>query len=275
MKSNIRIIALLICCAFLFAGCKTSKKTVENPEYNTDTQRFESVINSYGKWESLTVNGKVNINVGKEFGSSMQMKMVKGKSISISIRPMLGIEMIKMYITSDSIYMLDKMNKRYVAENLSRFTQGIPFDITTMQDLFLNRIFTLNNGTLKSTDRKSVNIKSLENGNWLISPNETVDKYGYSFLLNNENNLISLLVEAEQGKSPYTVNYSDFKATDAGKIASRIEMKAVVGELPFSMEISFDPSRVKWNQDFYDKLEINDNYRRTSVEAYMSLLKNL
>ena len=133
--SKIKFYISIVIIALIFVGCKTPKSSVEtSKKYEGLENQYTALVSSYKAWNTLQTSGKINIDMGKKVSSSIQIKMEKGKSIFISIRPMLGMEMGKIYMTSDSIYMLDKMNKRYIAENgrakLSAFTPLNPVPFT-------------------------------------------------------------------------------------------------------------------------------------------------
>lgn len=57
-------------------------------------------------------------------------------------------------ITPDSIFAVDKMNRRYIAEPLSSYKDRLPFDIrlASIQALFLNRPFLLGQDDLSMKD---------------------------------------------------------------------------------------------------------------------------
>ncbi|MDD2961633.1 MAG: DUF4292 domain-containing protein [Muribaculaceae bacterium] len=271
MKNKIIIyISAIIFSTFLF-GCKSTQKTVDSTQYTPESQQFDNLVASYKSWDTFSSNGKITIDMGRNLSSSMQIKMIRAKSINISIRPVFGIEMVKIHITNDSIFMLDKMNKRYVAENISRFTQGIPFNIVTLQNLFLSRAFMINGGTLSKNDIKKVKIEDDTNGNWTITPKTTVEGLIYSFIITTSNELSKLNMIVAGNSAPFTAEYYNTKETEFGKIASKVKIDAKINNRNYSLTISFDPSNIKWNQIVDNSFSVGKEYKRSSISSYIYL----
>ena len=132
------------------ASCSSTRNAANGGNGQTSfTKTAASEYAQYGDWKSLVTSGKVSIAIGgnKSMSSSMQMKMVKGRSISFSIRPFLGIEVGKMYIVDDEIVIIDRIHKVYVKEKASLLTSGVPVDVLTLQDILLGRPHILGEGT--------------------------------------------------------------------------------------------------------------------------------
>ena len=127
-------ITLIITLVMLMTACGTAKKaTVTNPTGNTTQQttvqtqttaHYDEIIATLGTWQTMQTGGSLTIDVGSSFSSGVQVRMVRDEAIFISLRPMLGIEVGRLLITADSIYVIDKVHKRYAAEKVSLLTAG-------------------------------------------------------------------------------------------------------------------------------------------------------
>ncbi len=277
MKYNSAIIVLisLMC---VVTACKTSHKVAEKPTQQiteVKDQRYQSLINTYNDWNSLTVSGKISVNAGKSFTSPMQMKMVRGKSISISVRPLLGIEAGKVYFTSDSVYVLDKLNKRFLAEKISTILPGMPFDVAILQDAILSRAFIIGNGTLTADSYNRVKIENGNMGAWSITPKSNSNQFAYSFKYNAENLLQQILINISGITGNNYIGYSDYKNNKEGIFASDIIISASFRGKEYSLRLLNDVSRMKWNSISDDNLEIGDNYKRISMSSFISILKSM
>ena len=61
----------------------------------------------------------------------------------ISVQPFLGIELFRAVISTDSIKLIDRVNKRYVAENYEQIKgqTRLEFNFYNLQALFTNQLF--------------------------------------------------------------------------------------------------------------------------------------
>ena len=257
-----------------FVSCKSSHKaTVEN-EYKGLSEIFDNVTGSYGNWDTFTASGKFSISFGKSFSSSMQLKMVKGKSISVSIRPLLGIEMGRLYITGDSVYVIDKINKQYFAEKITSLTKDFPFDINVLQNILLNRIFIIGEGYLSPSMKNKVNINDIGSGIWNVTPKRQQNGFSYSFLM-NKTNLSSLEVLPDNLSKPYSILYENFQSSATGTIASIILVEASSSTKNYSLKLNLDTNRINWESPVNESVSIGSNYKRIPLKALSGILKSL
>ena len=140
-KTNI---AILIMLAAMMTACGTFKKAATVPDTtstttttpNTVTDPVDAVIATLGNWQTMQTGGNIKLSAGSSFSSAIQVRMVRDQAIFISLRPMLGIEVGRLLITADSLYAVDKVHKRYIAEKVSLLTSGIPVTVSDVQDMF-------------------------------------------------------------------------------------------------------------------------------------------
>ena len=122
MRKNTILIALMACAMVMMGSC--SKKvtqqvtSVNQPvlpveQGTTASPQVAKVENYYqADWNTFKSGGNASVGgTGKEMSSSMQMRMHRGKSIYVSLRPVLGIEVAKMVISGDSILLLEEKRR--------------------------------------------------------------------------------------------------------------------------------------------------------------------
>lgn len=274
MNRNFLWIFAVICAAtMLLDSCSSAKKATETTTDGDATaemrQRFEKTIDSYKEWSTFRTSGRIKIGGSQKFSSSMQLQMVRGKSISVSIRPMLGIEMGKIYITSDSIIVLNKFEKYYIAENLKLISNGVPMNIDDMQNIFLARMFELGKGTLTAD---AATLKSVAKGEGSMM-NVTLEPKGlgfsYTFAVKSNCEVKALRVAVEGLEKDYYVNYYDHSNTDFGKIANTFELTSTMGDQDISLKFEYEPMYNEWNKAFTDRMPIDSRYRRVDGRALL------
>ena len=94
---NIHVILLIT--ALYFSSCSTKKQFVEEPSY-----------------ASLSMRGQAILELDQhEYSMNCTARIWPNQLITLSLQPLLGIEMIRAEITPDSIAVFDKLNRRYTA----------------------------------------------------------------------------------------------------------------------------------------------------------------
>lgn len=279
-----RKLILIISAALLLplASCHTASKAVGGGNTGTtsydnttkaEPSNISALASTYKSWKTFSSGGRMEIGGDVDFGTSMQIHIVKGKSIFISLRPVFGIEMGRLYITNDSVIAIDKYHKRYMAESLSFITNGVPITIDALQDIFLNRAFILGEGTLTPSMKNKVDVKASSIGSYSISPKKQYNGFTYGFNVNSTNHITSLNVSPTGEKSTYTVNYDNFNSTSLGTMATMLSIATKIGGKDFTL--SFDYSKITWNSNFNDEIKIAPGYTRISGKSLMSSISDL
>ena len=133
----------------ILAGCKGGKELIsERPVSQEVRNNFESLMASYPDWNTFSAKGSADLSFGASgsLSASTQLRMVRGEVLQISVRIILGIEVARLYMTPDSLFLVNKMQKQYVAASLQEIGERLssPVSLQTVQDALLGRIFLLN-----------------------------------------------------------------------------------------------------------------------------------
>lgn len=263
------------------AGCHTNKQIITDTVASTPPPSVETEIALQTRlsalaagqlgWNTMQAGGSVKFDGGKVFSSAMQMRMIRNQSIYISLRPMLGIEVAKIVITTDSLLVVDKYHKRYIAEPLSLITNGIPVTVSTMQDIFLGRSFVLGSGSVSSSTKQLARLAP-QGAHYRLTPAEQPREFHYGFDYDGNNRILMLEVTPTRGKqTPYKATYSDVQTTLAGNIAHHTEVSATVGSN--SLKIIIDLKNVTWNTSLSIEASKPENYKRMDGHQITSILE--
>ncbi len=270
----------IIILSTLLAACRTTGNGYRTADYLTDNRRpelrYASVVDKFGKWKSFSAKGKFKLTSEKEsFSASMQLRMVKDKYIAISLRPALGIEAGRIYMTSDSLYIIDKMNKCFIAEELSMFTAGFPVNITALQDIFLCRAFDIYKGTCDARDIEHMSFSPLDNsGNFEFSPLNMPLGAKYSFTVNGSNLLTGFSVSSGSESTIYKVAYSGHIIIDDMTMATSINLVSRFENSNLAIQTDFTPERIELNGDFNDTPPSFKGYARIPGDMLLMQLSN-
>ena len=275
-KTNI---AILIMLAAMMTACGTFKKAATVPDTtstttttpNTVTDPVDAVIATLGNWQTMQTGGNIKLSAGSSFSSAIQVRMVRDQAIFISLRPMLGIEVGRLLITADSLYAVDKVHKRYIAEKVSLLTSGIPVTVSDVQDMFLGRPFILGKGTLNETLKSQVTVG--EASPLVLTANESYKGYGYVFNFDKTGRIASLnIAPTGNAAAAYQVKYSDVRGTSAGNIAHSIVADATIENKKMALSLTY--KNIEWNGNVKIDRSLPNGYSRMSARDLFSLFSN-
>jgi len=117
-----------------------------------------------------------------------------------------------MEISPDSVIIIDKINKKYSAENFSFLTKkiGIPINFYNLQAVLLNQLFVLG----ETFPQDSVYLRFAEqafpDGNSLVLKNES-DGSTHYFVTNADNRITATKLYHAASNSYFSCEYSSFK----------------------------------------------------------------
>ena len=280
MKNKLLI---LIALAALMTACGTTKKATTLPtqpgtpigqttQPTVDVNPIDAVITTLGGWQTMQTGGNIKLSAGSSFSSAIQVRMVRDQAIYISLRPMLGIEVGKLIITADSLYAIDKVHKRYIAEKVSILTSGIPVTVSDVQDIFLGRPCIIGKGTLSQANKSEMTY-STEPNSMMLTPSAKYMGYVYSFIFDKSNRITSLDIAPEgSSTAAYKVKYSDVKATKAGNIAHSINANATIEKKKLTFSLTYKD--IDWNGDIKIDRSLPKGYTRMSARDLFSMFAN-
>lgn len=255
------------------ASCSTTRQAGSSSTGNVSSTSIKGVSEyaQYGDWKSLVSSGKVSFAMqgGKSMSSSMQMKMVNGRSISISIRPLLGIEMARVYIADDEIVIIDRIHKVYVKEKASLLTSGVPVDVATLQDIMLGRPHILGQGTFSAAMANEVSLEH-DGATTYLLPLKQYAGFSYKYAFDEQKNIVSLDVSPAGGQSVYSVKYADVETSLAGKVSTKTTVDTEINGKSLSLDMNL--KSMTWNTDFVDNMEIPSGYSQASGSSIIKAL---
>ena len=255
MSSRVSFILPMLVLMLLHVSCRTVTEGYRPVSPTIDTRdaltRLESIIGSYSQWHSFSAKGRFGISgQDEEISASMQMRMLSNRYIYISLRGGMGIEGGKIYITPDSLFIIDKINKCYVADKMSTFTAGIPISLESLQNILLCRAFGIDTGkaAVHADDKGSIGASASDG-------NGTATKDGISSLC--------------------SAGYDNYIETDAGGvIATTIAIITRLQGSDITMSARYEPSSIVWNAPLNDNLSINHKYRCIDADMLIKQLSN-
>ena len=279
-KSSI-IIALLAAILAMSTSCRSAQKAMvsetrsgeiaESVEADWSNSAFNplTVAAAAPEWTDFSASGNITVSTTGSLSSAIQIKMVRGRSISISIRPLLGIEMGKLFVDKDSVTLVDKYHNIYVRESVSQLL-GNGIGLYALQNLLLSRPFDLTDGAISASNAYLFSATAPDNERrWQMRPAKANQLFGYFFDM-IENNVSRFNVTLNNGQQ-YAMDFSAFKPVDGKVIATSISAHIEIGGTKVEMDLKYTKS-IRWNSGVTDYIRIPDGARRYSLAQ---LLKSI
>lgn len=186
---------------FLMAGCK--KETAPTPTATSATTETVGAVsvnnfdfNYFSSKGQLTLNSKT-----ENLSSAVSIRMKKDSVIWVSVQPGLGIEAARMMLTQDSVYLMNRLQREYIATDYSflrnKFQVDVNFEV--LQAILLGNFQP--QGTEKAMDEG--NLQHVQQ----IRQNLLFDY----FIGRTNSKLQRLNVQDKNSGNIITVEYNDFQ----------------------------------------------------------------
>ena len=191
MRSMIRYISIVLILG-VFTSC--NKKLIHSKQENIEINTF--------KFDYFTAKAKLNYTNGDQKLSAVANLRIKYDSlIWISISPGLGVEVLRLKLTTDSVFLIDRMAHKYMKSSYSEFNNfyGIKLNFKWIQAIML--------GNPLSSNKKLVINK--ENGRILYEQNDG-PLFIRNFIGDQSNKIEKISVRNSAAKYEMVINYGDF-----------------------------------------------------------------
>ena len=266
MKIIITILVIII-----LASCRSTKKIQtaiakkDSVETNvvvarTDTaQLIKSVLQKLdlNRVEFKTFSAKVDIDYrggdDKHYDVNSTMRMYKDSLIWISVNAVFGLEAMRMLITRDSVFLLDKLNKSYMVRSIDYLQEvtSLPLTLSTLQNLLVgNPVFI------------DSNIVSYSNVNNIISLLSIGKTFKNLVTINSDANVLihSKMDDVDITRSRTAdLSYDDFETKKGRSFSSK--RRITVAEKN-KLDISLNFKQYEFNDEVNFPFSIPRNYKR-------------
>lgn len=277
MNKKSFLLACFSLIALLFAGCKSSKQVgmVEGGVARTPHEFFTLMQEQAFKYETLTARLNVDLHLpGNNMGSRVDLKMIKDSAFQLSVQPFLGIEVFRAEISVDSVKLIDRMNKRYVAENYANLKGQTPieFNFYNLQALFTNQLFLPGQREISPKQYRQFKLKQ----EGTVARIEVKDVIGllYTFVADKEAKIVSTQIAEPSDRYALQWDYADFRLAGGQPFPMKMDVQ-VMKEGVSQGGLTFHFSRLQTNVPVKMDSSIPSKYKRiTLVQILQSLSRS-
>jgi hypothetical protein len=132
-----KCLLLCLCTMLLLAGCKKEAIPTDASEKTTTIGHVQ--VNNL-EFSYLSSKGQITFNDKNDnLSSGYSLRMQKDSVIWISVQPGLGIEAARMLLTQDSVFMMNRLQKEYIATDYSflRHKLNVEVNFEVLQAILL------------------------------------------------------------------------------------------------------------------------------------------
>ncbi|MPM37311.1 hypothetical protein SDC9_83920 [bioreactor metagenome] len=275
-----KYIISLLCISVIVLGlhsCKSKRQMIAAApvEEKVDVDLFTDILDN--QFNFKTFSSKLNLNLSsgtKSLSSKASLRIVKDKAIQLSIQPLFGVEMLRVYADRDSLVLLDRMNKRYVKESIEDVKRVYPvgFDFKTLQSLLTNQVFVSGQTDVIYSDYKKFFTGQVSDMHYLLRSVDKESGIEYSFTIDgNDRIALTCLMEP---KDNYSMNwkYDDF-VMETRKAFPR-KMDVALASTKRKVNVGLEFSGITLDEDFDLQISVPGSYTRAAISDIVKILTN-
>lgn len=255
------------------SACKSSKNIVSTSGALTDksqTELLDNVISSQMQYNTLS--GKVSVSLAvvgakSELKTASYIKIVRDKAIQISVRPFLNREVMRLSITPDSIYLIDRLNKQYGAESIADIAKSgyIDINFNNIQALLTNALFAPGKTAIDKKDYSDY--KVLKASDVYMIQTKGKPNVKYNFAIDSSDRIVSTLIMNDKSQS-IQWSYSDFIKEANNLYPTTHNIDVNINNKQLKMSISYPSLDI--DKEVNVDNDLPAKYQRTSIKSIIS-----
>lgn len=242
-------IILIVFSLFIFSCGILEKKISTEKNVNRQIGPINKVNerNISPKW--LSLNSKTTIEKqGQHSKLNTSIRIKKDSIIWISLKAPLGLEILRVMLTPDSVYLMSRLEKTYFVKPFTYINESIKADLNFFQ---LQEILFAS----PSINSKELKLSNLENGN---QRKYRLNSINENYIINNKYRVEEMSFFESEDKN-ITIKFSDYLFFDQSKyyFPNKISIN-VKSEENFS--VNADHNKIEFNKSKSLSFKIPSSY---------------
>lgn len=233
---------------------------------------FSEVLVRHDRDTSAQMKAMAYVSLGENTARSrVQIRWSRDLALQISILPLMGVEICRMVLTPDTVYLIDRYHKQYVKESVDEWQRWSSFDISfgSIQSLFLARPF-LPGGKILPDDVVFFDVAAVGEGyGYTYSPGRPA--CDYHFEIDNRACLGAVLWSMPSSSRSLVCRYAGYHAV--GESVSPAQMTfALSGFFSEPVSFFFEKMEFDWNTPQNISKAVSLQYKRTDLQTWIETI---
>ncbi len=269
-------ILFFILLGVIVTGCRSKQRVVYSTtpvEEKSNEVLFGDILAEGFPFHTFSARLNMSLSSGtRSLSSRANIRIVKDNALQLSVQPLFGVEMFRVYIDPDSVVVLDRMNKRYVKESIDSLKEYYPmgFDFYTVQAMFTNSLFVSGNKSVVPADYREFMYTRASDRNYYLVTEDPESGVEYSFTVNGDDRITFTHLLHPKEKYSLQWSYNNFVVLEAGAFPHKMNASIASPTRRVSTEFLF--SDVVINEPMQLSLQVPGGYTRTSVPEIMKII---
>lgn len=271
---NIIIFSFLVMIAV--TACKPKQRIIYStkPVEDKENNQLFSDINT-NTFDFNTFSSRLNMSLTsgtRSVSSRANLRMIKDSAILISVQPLFGVEVVRLYIDPNNILILDRMNKRYVKESLISLKEKYPvgFDFYTLQSILTNSPFVSGKSSVEDSDYRKFNITQTSDLNYYLTSKDPESDIEYSFTVNGNDRIT--FTHLMQYKKQQSLQWAYDNFAILGNNSFPHKMNAVITSKSRKIDAEFLFSEIVTNVPVQITSQVPGSYSKTSLDEILKII---
>lgn len=274
IKYSLSLLLLLVVGVY---SCKPKERIIQAEtelEDKTNSELFNDVLHKGLHFSTFSSRLNLTVSMGtKTISSKGNLRIVKDEAIQLSVQPLFGIEMFRLYVEPDYLLVLDRMNKRYVKESFDDIKGESPigFNFYSLQSLFTNSLFIPEQSNVSLNDYRKFKFSETPE-NYHLTSRDKKSQVDYSFSINGNDQIT--LTQLFLPKNNYSLqwNYNQFALLK--DLFFPHEMKITTSTQKRKLDTSIKLSDINLNTEMNLDTSIPGSYTKVELSEVLKMFSD-
>ncbi len=234
--------------ALFFTTACSTKRIVSNTGTVAAEKKAKFSLSDIKKkgfsFETLAAKAKASIDIaGKNQDLNLNLRIKKGQIIWLSVTAFAGVEVARLYVTPDSVKLINRLNSEYVLKPFNfihRYTSSA-ISYQELEALFIGNTlpFALVNGSSKITE---------ENKLFYLAGN--YENLHFKHQLNEVLQLLQLELKDTLAEQKLEASYQDYRPLSGKDFPYQVSLSSSIENQKVSLNLNYQTVQVQVQQDY-------------------------